>query len=163
MRGSGSLFALYKVPVSLPDGTRTVSSLMLEDPQSTDDFITHKLATELKVPSTSTSLYIRGLKYQYQHKPTKVYQLSLKDMAGTKNTVQAKGVNSLSEVGLAPEAKNLTKHFPDTEQGAKEAFDRDHGQVQVMLGMTLILQNCTDGLAAGNLRLNKTVFYPNRF
>ena len=58
------------------------------------------------------------------------------DMAGIKHTVQVIGFNSLTEVAPAPEVQNLTKHFPNTKQGAGKAFNREQGKVMVMLGMT---------------------------
>ena len=79
-------------------------------------------------------------------------------MAGAEHIIQAKGMNSLSKASPAPDVKNLIKHFPNAEQGTKAVFDRKHSQVQVMLGMTSRLLQCMDGLAAGNPRLNKTVF-----
>ena len=53
---------------------------MLEDPGSSDNFVTHRLAQELGLPSKQMSLFIRVLEDQYRHKQTKVYSLNLTDI-----------------------------------------------------------------------------------
>ena len=43
------------------DGQRKKQALLLEDPGATDNFITHELAKQMKLPSRSTSLMGGGV------------------------------------------------------------------------------------------------------
>ena len=65
--GSGSLFALYTVPVSYPGGGIIRPGIVLEDPRLMENFVTDKLAKQLGLPSEPLFLSIRMLKDQYRH------------------------------------------------------------------------------------------------
>ena len=158
--GSGSLFSLLEVPVLSPCGAHESTALMLEDPGSTDNFVTHALARRLQLPSTPTSLFIRVLDQQYRERPTMVYFMNVVDMQGTTHRIEAIGMDSLTDVAPAPEVSTLATLFPSAPPAATAAFRRPHGVVQLLLGMRDRRLHCTDGLEYGDLRLCRTRFTP---
>ena len=50
--------------------------------------------------------------------------------------------------------------FPNSKKDIIRAFDRPHGNVDVMLGMELRSLHCKVGCKVGNIRLNRSVFAP---
>ena len=63
-----SLFAVYAAMMGPPSRSKAQSALVLEDPGSTDNLITHK--------------YARVLGHRYKHKPSRAYKLCIFDMYG---------------------------------------------------------------------------------
>ena len=126
---------------------------MLEDPGATNNFMTHKLAKKLWLPSKPLSLSIRVLEDRHRHKQTRVSMISQTYMQGRRHHIQAICMNSLTAVSRSPAVPELYKHFPETDQEPSKAFNRPHGKVQVMLGMPSRLLHCKDGQEAG-------IFFP---
>ena len=157
---SQSMFTLYSIPVSAPDRSSKKLALVLEDPGATHNFITNKLAKWMKLPSKPTCLTKRVLGDKHKNEQTRIYSLSLADMYGKEHMIQAIGLDSLTEVESAPKAMKLKELFPQAGKEAGKAFNRPHGNVNVMLGMASRSLHCKDCLEAGDLRLNKPVFSP---
>ena len=160
MPGSGSLFELLDVPVAEPGGVPYTSTLMMVDPGSTDNFISHKLAAELKLTGTPHTLFIRVLDQEFREKPTMIYHLDVLDGDGVAHRLEAIGMRSLTEVQEAPEVFTLSQLFPEAPPAAAAAFRRPSGVVHLMLGMKDRRLHSTDGLECGDLRLCRTVFNP---
>ena len=89
-----------------------------------------------------------------------VYKMCLLDMQGRSHQVEALGMDSLLTVSPAPEAPYLENRFQKIDHHGRREFQRPHGDVQLLLGMTLWSLYCTDGMEARKLRLNKSVFHP---
>ena len=155
-----SLFELLQVPVASPCGSHTASALVMIDPGSTDNFITHKLAAQLQLPGTPHTLHIRVLDQEYRETPTMAYHLDLVDMAGVVHRVEALGMHSITDVQAAPETTSLARLFPGAPPAAAAAFSRPHGAVNLMIGMRDRRLHSTDCLEHQNLRLGRTRFTP---
>ena len=155
---SGSIFELQEVPLSSPCGGCTSTGLMMTDTGSTHNFITHRLAAELCLPSTSTTLSIRVLNQGYREQPTRVYTLDLVDREGSRHRVEAVGLESLTEVAPAPEVCGLVQLFPEAPPAAAAAFQRPHGAVSLLLGMRDRRLHAREALEHQNLRLCRTRF-----
>ena len=134
------------------------TALLLTDPGSTDNFITHSLARQLLLPSTQTTLYIRVIDEEYREKQTSTYKLSLVDRFGLEHEVEAIGMNSLTEVLPLPEVSKLAHLFPEAPDDAAAAFSRPSGTVSFMLGMRDRRLHSTDGFEHQDLRLNRSKF-----
>ena len=108
---------------SLPAGSSISSKLVMEDPEATDNFITHKLTKKLQLPSEATVMSVKvvGECQRRVMKHTSVYKICLSEMYGRKHEV--------------------------------ETISRPYGKVQLMLGMSSQSLHCTDGMKAGELRL----------
>ena len=158
--GSGSLFELLEVPVASPGGAPSTSTLMMVDPGSTDNFISHELAAQLQLTGTPHTLFIRVLDQEFREKPTMIYHLDVVDRNGVAHRLEAIGMKSLTEVQAAPEVSNFTQLFPEAPPAAAAAFRRPSGVVHLMLGMRDRRLHSTDGLECGDLRLCRTVFNP---
>ena len=156
-----NLLAIYAANVKAPGGRARFSALILEDPGSTYNLITHKLAESLLLPSQLTVLSLTVPGHQRDEQYTHTYIVTLTDQHGARPTVQAIGVDNITVVEPAPEVEHdqLVKLFPGTEQEKVHSFIRPHGRVQLMLGMEMCFLHSRDGRKANNLRLNKTVFY----
>ena len=73
--------------------------------------MTHKFAKQLRLPSEPPSVLIKVLEVQVRAKYTRIYRLSLEDMQGGKNVIQAIGMDSLMDAAKAPEAWRLIERF----------------------------------------------------
>ena len=92
------LFVVHAIPVSLPKGSRSSSELVLEDPGLAEDFITHKLAEKLGLPSKPMTLVVTVVEDQRIAKVTRFYRVCFADVKGRKHKMEAIGMNNLVKV-----------------------------------------------------------------
>ena len=69
-------------------------------------------------------------------------------------------MDSLFAVSPAHETEYLGTSFLEVDRCGRAAFCRPHKKVQLLIGMTSESVNCTDGMEAGKLVLNKREFHP---
>ena len=61
-----------------------------------DNFITHKFAKAMGLPSSSTSLTLRTLEDRQCSRDTRIYKLKLMDMYGVQYNIEAIGLESMT-------------------------------------------------------------------
>ena len=71
---------MYAETMSSKEGGMARSALVLEDPGTTDNLITHKLAAALRLPSAPLTLSPRALGQKHESKQLQAYVLYLFDM-----------------------------------------------------------------------------------
>ena len=81
-------------------------------------------------------------------------------MHGTRHSVRAVGIECISEIKRAPNAKHLRGMFPQAKADAAEAFSRPYVRLGIVLGTESRSLHCRDGYKAGDLRLNTSIFSP---
>ena len=87
------------------------------------------------------------------NKDTREYSLILMDRHGSRHSIKAVGLESIAEVKHAPDGKPFRHMFPNRNKDIIRAFDRPHGNVDVMLGMELSrLLHCREGYEVGRTR-----------
>ena len=69
-------------------------------------------------------------------------------------------MESITNVEHAPDIKGLRGLFPEIEKEMIKAFNRPHGNVDMLLGMASRSLHYKNGHRTGELRLNKSVFAP---
>ena len=108
------------------------SLLALYTTQVSNNFIVHAFAMELKLQSNPTAVRIKVPGVRYRAYQTRGYQFKLKDMTGKSHVFDAIGMD----------------------------ITRPYGTLEVLLGMSSRSVHCKDGREVGELRLNKSIFYP---
>ena len=98
--------------MSLPEG----GEIVLDDPGSTNNFITHKFAEKFRLLSEAVFHSIKVIEDRHSHKRTRVYKLSLTDMQGRKHNMQALCMDSITDMLQASEVQELIKNYPEAEQ-----------------------------------------------
>ena len=101
---SVSLFALYTIPISSTAGHSVGFELVMED---FHNFVTHKLAEELQLPSKTTVAKINLVGGQGTVTITKVYNMCLSDKQGRRYQVDDICMVSLLAISPAPETEYL--------------------------------------------------------
>ena len=134
--------------------------LILVDPGSNHNLITHNLVVWLKLPSQTTSLSLKVLDHRRKEQRLHTYVLVITDRHRARHTVQAIGMDNITEVEHSPKVKEWIKLLPGVGQKQMRAFDRPHGTVQLLLRMELHSLHSKDGREVGDLRLNRTLFHP---
>ena len=86
---------LYTILIRSPTTHRVKLNLVLEDPGSNHNFVTHDLAKKLQLSSEITVAIISLVGRQGAVTQTKVYRMCLSDMQGRKHQVEAIGMDSL--------------------------------------------------------------------
>ena len=91
---------------SLPAGSSISYKHVMEDPEATDNFITHKLTKKLQLPSKATAILVKvvGECQLCVMKHTSVYKICLTDLQGRKDEVEAISMERLLAIDIAPEA-----------------------------------------------------------
>ena len=97
------LLAVFTIPVSSQTGCRSSSKLVLEDPASTENLITHEVAEKLGLPSKPMTLPVKVVEEMHTIKYTKIYRMCLADMQGRKREIKGIGMDSLTKVSQMPE------------------------------------------------------------
>ena len=151
--------AIDKVQVSAKRGKKTKKILALEDPVFTPNLITHKLAHHLNMTSEQVAIKVMAPKEQHGPGHARVYSFSLTDSKGANHEVSAIGVDTITSMAEADRVKDLVMLFQEATRQAKQAFVRPHGTLNVLLGMASRSLHCKDGLEAGQLRMNRTLFF----
>ena len=96
---------------------------------------------------------------QRVHQPS-MYKCDLTDMQGRRHEVLAIGKITLVEVPRAPEIKQLAEHFPEVASEGRQALNRPHGTVKVLLRMASQPLHFKKEVELGKHRLNKSMFSP---
>ena len=109
----------------------------MEDPGSTQDFVTHDLAEKLHLPGH----YQSGGRTRRGHTNESLQDVSI-GHAKQKLQVEAICMDSLLAIYKAPETEHLASRFPGVDHHGRAAFRRPHGEVQLILG-TRALRGCT--------------------
>lgn len=65
-----------------------------------------------------------------------------------------------SITSMAGEVKGLVRLLPEATHEANQTFARLHGIIDVILVMASRLLHCKNGIEAGKLHLNGTIFSP---
>ena len=100
------------------------------------------------------------LGHQHKCKSTKYYELCVLDNYGRTHTIQSAGEDKLIKVDYQPENQEPARQFPHASKAVIKAFNRPHGQVQLLIGMASRSLHCKDGHETGELRLNRNIFLP---
>ena len=155
-----NIIAIYAAMMSTPGEQVACSALVLEDPGWTRNLITNELTETLMLPGQVILLLLKVLGHRHEERRLQDYVLSITDMYGKKHLIQAVGVNKITEVERAPKIRDLVRMFPGAGKEQARVFNRPYGTVHLLLGMASRSQYSRDGRKAGNLKLNRTVFYP---
>ena len=114
----------------------------------------------MNLPSGPLALSLEVLGNKMVNQDTREYSLIINDMHWTRHSVTALGLESIAGVKHAPDVKILSRMFPNSNKDIIKAFDRPHGNVDVMLGMESRSLHFRDGYNVGNIRLIRSVFAP---
>ena len=96
------LFEVMTIALELPSKGKR-EALVMVDPGSTHNFITHKLAEDLQLEGMPMTYHLRVINSKCRQKGTSLYKVTVVDNRGQSHDVEAVGIDSLTEVGEAPE------------------------------------------------------------
>ena len=96
-----NLLVIQAAKISAP-GEKRELVLILEDPGLTHNLITRDLAIWLKLPSQTTSCWSKVLGHHCKEQRLRTYVLTVAEKHGAKHTVQAIGVDNITEVTNSP-------------------------------------------------------------
>ena len=90
---------------------------------------------------------------------TTAYRFDLMDAQGINHVVLI-GTEDIAVIEETRELKNLISLFPVIVDEAKLVFNKPYVAVHVPIRMASRLLHCKDGLEVGEMRRNKSLFYP---
>ena len=124
--------------------------MVMIDPGSDTNFITHSLAARLRLQGQPYQFRFKVVDLEARPIQTARYQFQVEDRLGARHTIQAMGLESITMLPSDPDLspiQHLVESYPP------EVLDRPQGEVDILLGLRNSALHGTTREQWGDLRL----------
>ena len=147
------LYEVYYVPVHAAtetSGEKCQPSMVMIDPGSDTNFITHSLAAKLGLQGQPYQFRLNVVDREARPIQTARYQFKVEDRLGSRHAIQAMGLESITTLPSDPDLSpihHLVERYP------REVLDQPQGEVDILLGLRNSALHGTTREQWGDLRL----------
>ena len=149
-----SLLQFFEAPLHSSHRV-TVEGIVFTDNGSTLNFIRNSTAHRLGLQGVPYSYCLRVVDSEYSHRETMKYEVGIGDNRGQIHWIEAIGIDVITDTGPVQDTSEARRVLP---QVPAEAFNRPHGQVDLLIGLANMELHPIGETTKGHLRVCGTIF-----